>query len=501
MTIRLDGHGLTPAALAEIADGAPVSLSQNALDRMARTRGALLAALADGAPIYGVTTGLGNRVTDPLPDDARDTMAADTIRTRAHAAGPPMSARWSRAGLAVRLNTFLGGGAGVDPALARSIAAVLNAGLAPVIPTTGSVGAADLMWGGMLGLALIGEGQMHTETGIQPAAEALASARLDRYTPGPREGLALVSHSCISGAIAALAAHRLSRAMNAAQAAAALSMEAFRSNLSPLDPEVLQLRPQAGQIKAAGQLRTLLKGSTLRDGGGRRLQDPLSLRNVAQIHGAAMFQVETLTTAATDEINGATDNPVVVGDRVAPSGGYLAPHLAISAVATAHACAHLAACQAARCGKHLIERLSGLPAGLGSGRADDPGLAPVMKTAEALAAEIFHLAQSPTIYPSGGADGVEDVVTHAAVSIKALHEIADRLCALSAIELIIADRALEMRAPTVIAPALDRLHRRVRATAPASHGSQAAVIAALSDALAAGTLIEDGAGSGEEAGR
>ena len=472
-TVLLTGADLTPAEVAAVAAGATIRLAPEGLERMRRCRALLEAALAEDRPIYGVTTGLGPRVVERLDPEARQRMSLNTVRGRAHSVGRPLDPALVRAAMCVRANTLLIGAAGARPEMAELIAACLDAELTPVLRATGSVGAADLTWGGSFGLGLIGEGEMATPEGVRPAGEALAAAGLSPYVPAPREGLALVSHSSPTAGIAAVGAERARRALETAQTAAALCLEGFRANLAPLDPRALALRPQPGQIEAAAGLMRRLEGSALtRPGAARRVQDPLSLRCVAQIHGAAAAALATARAAVTAEINGASDNPAVIEEtgEIVGHGGFFTPYLGVALGALAQACVHLSAAQVARMEKMLTGRFTELRSGLGAGDDWCAGFGPAMKSAEALAAEIVQLAQPAPVYPGGAADGVEDVVAHAALPAKALLGIVERLDRLAALELMVGAQAVELRRPAAdgetVAPRVAAAIARVRETVP-----------------------------------
>lgn len=496
-SILLTGADLTPRGVAAVARGAGVRLAAEGLKRMRRCHLLLEAAIAEERPIYGVTTGLGPRVTERLSAEAQRRFSRDTIRGRAQSAGRPLDPALVRAAMCVRANTLLIGAAGARPALAELIAACLAAGLTPVVRETGSVGAADVVWGGSLGLGLIGEGEMVTPDGIRPAAEALRRAGLAPYVPGPREGLALVSNSAFTAAIAAVGLARALSAFDSAQTAAALCLEGFRANLSPLDRRTLMLRPQPGQVDAAAGLMLRLEGSALtRPGAARRLQDPLSLRCIAQVHGAASAALEAARQAVLPEINGASDSPAVLEGtgEIVSHGGFLTPHLGNALTALARSLAQLAATQAARIDTMLTARLTGLPGGLSPG--DGAGLGPCAVTAAALAGEIAHLAQPAPFHPVPGADGVEDIATHSPVLAKVLHEIVDRLQRLVAIELMVGAQAIELRRPESVPHRLAAAMARLRRTVPRASGDRPLGdgIAALAARVAAGDfeLPEDG---------
>jgi len=437
--IELNGETLKLAQVQAIADGANISLNPSGLARMAEARKLIDAAVRDRTPVYGVTTGLGPRVVEALNEDEISAFALSAVRGRAHSAGDDLPEAACRAAIGVRINTLLTGAAGARPEMAEHLAACLNAGLSPVIRGVGSIGAADLMWGGDFGLALIGEGRMWRAGEVLAATDALAGAGLAPFIPAPREGLALVSHSSPSAAIAALGVGALSSLYDSADTATALTLEGFRANLSAFDLDLLALRPQAGQVEASIRIMRLLKGSPLqKEGAARRLQDPLSIRNIPQVHGAFLAALKVAEEAVAAEINGASDNPGVLIDRgeIASHGGYLAPHL-------------------------VAGRFTELPNGLTSSGATGAGLGPLMKTVEALFAEISHAAMPAPIYPSFSADGLEDVACHTAISAKALNRIADHWRRLIAIEMIVAAQAIDLR-DIDIAPALVDARSTVR---------------------------------------
>jgi len=220
-------------------------------------------------------------------------------------------------------------------------------------------------------------------------------------------------------------------------------------------------------------LRSRLHGSALfQPGEARRLQDPLSIRNIAQVHGTVQAMLDVSLNALTAEINGASDSPAVLieSSEILSNGGYLPPLLSVTLNALSQAFVHLAALQVARISKLLFKRFSGLSDGLSFAGAEGAGLGPVMKTAESLFAEISHLSNPPPIYPGMSADGLEDVVTHASIPAKNLFSIAMRLRQLSAIESIVAAQAIDLRElSNPIASALLPVYKEIRSvSAPLS---------------------------------
>jgi histidine ammonia-lyase len=486
----LDGASLEAEGLVNAAgSGGQISIAPAGLDAMAAARNVILQAIAERTPIYGVTTGLGSRAGEALSLAELSDFSMQTLRGRAHASGPPLPAAIVRAAMIVRLNSLLSGAAGASPEMAHGLAAAVNANVTPVVGSIGSVGASDLLLGATMGLALCGEGTMIDAAGhLAPAADVLARAGLSPLRPGPRDGLALCSHDAFSAASAAFALVAARRVIAAVEMATALSFEAFRANVSPLRKDVLALRPQPGEDTAGANLRRWLEGSSLmQTGAARRLQDPLSLRNAVQGHGAAHHFNDVLERIVTVQINGAPDNPVVLVEtgEVVSSGNFLTPHLTVALEAASRALCMVATLETARIARLLSERFSGLAMFLSPGSASPNGFAPLLKIAESLLSAMTARAAPSAIWPSASADAVEDAMTQslqAAQNLAAVVEGLERICA---VELMVAAQAIELRgtAGDLAAP-LAAVLAHIRSISPALRHDRA--LGAELDGLAAG---------------
>jgi histidine ammonia-lyase len=468
--LPLNGETLGAAELAAVARGGrAVAIAPEAEARLAAGRRVVEAVIARNEPVYGLTRGLGPQVTHAL---SREDMAAFSLRTlrgRAHAVGPRLPRDQVRAVMAVRLNGLLKGGAGITPATAALLAQLLNRGLHPQIPSIGSVGASDLCVLAHLGLALIGEGEIESGGRILPADEALAAAGLAPAVLGPKDGIALCSASSLSAGLGGLALHDAGELWRLAQLAAAATLEAFRGNLTPHDPQATAARPAPGQVEASAHLLAILAGSALTDSAqARRLQDPLSLRTVGPLHGSLLSAIRFLAPAVLAEVNGAGDNPLVVIEdgRLISTANFHTPALALALETLAQAVAQAASGAVARTGKLLTPAVSELPLGLSRRGPGNSGLAPFLKIAQSLLQEIRQLAQpAPSdLRPAG--DGVEDEITAAPQAAKKLTEALWRLRLVLGIELIVAAQAMELRggeAAPIVAAAIAAL-REVVAT-------------------------------------
>ncbi len=449
--MELTGEPLTPDALTAIArHRLPVRIADDARRRMQTSADVVARAAESDTPVYGLTTGLGHRVVDRVDGHAAAAFSLRTLRGRAMSVGERLPAEVSRAAMAARANGLCAGGAGTTVAIADGLAALLNAGVHPCIPRFGSVGASDLCMLAHVGLTLIGEGEAELDGQVLDSGEALDRAGLEPVRLGAKDGLAICSSSAVSAGVAALALVDAASCLEALQVAAALSMEGFRANLSPLDPRVVQARPAPGQAWSADGLRGLLAGGALtHPGAARRLQDPLSLRCVSQVHGSLHVALDLLAAAVAPELGGAADNPLVLpdDDEILSTGNFHVPALAMALDATAIAVSQVAALSCERQARLKTERLSGLPTGLSAAAADGQmrsGLSPLTRTAQALALEIRHLAGPLSILPTVAADSVEDDSTGAAPAALRVREQIERLWPLVAIELIVAAQAVDL---------------------------------------------------------
>ncbi|HYC88086.1 MAG TPA: histidine ammonia-lyase [Thermoanaerobaculia bacterium] len=343
--ILLDGNSLTIEQLVQIArENAPVERDPSTHAAVARSE-ALIAqvvenyrrAYAEGkaAPSeYGVTTGFGEFKDKPIAPDDLEQLQRNLLLSHSVGVGdnsdpddltnyyPPEVVRGA---LATRLNAFLRGHSGVRAKLVEIVEAMLNRGVIPLVPLRGSVGASgDLCPLSHLFVTLLGEGRFYMlEDGLKPVlrpATELPSVlgfTAEEMKPTFKEGLGLVNGANFSAAMLALAVHDAERLADAADAAAALSLEAMAGSMRAFDPKVHEERGHPGQIASAARIRELLAGSRLVERAGA-VQDAYSLRCAPQVHGATRDTIRFVRTTAEHELNAATDNPLFFPDEGDP---------------------------------------------------------------------------------------------------------------------------------------------------------------------------------------
>ncbi len=488
--------GVGPVTTADVVavarHGARVALAPDALDAVAAGRAVIDALAADTQPHYGVSTGFGALATRSIPAERRTDLQRSLIRSHAAGTGPEVEREVVRALMLLRLSTLATGRTGVRPATAQAYAAMLDAGITPVVREFGSLGCSgDLAPLAHCALALMGEGDVRDATGtLRPAADALADAGLTPVVLAEKEGLALVNGTDGMLGQLVLALHDLDRLLATADVAAALSVESLLGTDAVFADDLQALRPHPGQAAAAAHLRTLLRGSGImashRGPGCTRVQDAYSLRCAPQVHGAARDTVEHARTVATRELAAAVDNPVVTPDgRVESNGnfhgapvGYVLDFLAI-------AVADVASMSERRTDRFLdVSRSHGLPAFLAHDPGVDSGLMIAQYTAAGLVSDLKRLAVPASVDSIPSSAMQEDHVSMGWHAARKLRRAVDGLGRVLAIEVLTATRALDLRAPLVPALATGAVRDLLRARGVAGPGPDTSLAPDL-DAVAA----------------
>src|SRR3954466_15395575 len=274
-------------------DGAAVRLADEALAEIARSREVVDSLAKDNRPHYGISTGFGALATTHIPLERRAQLQRSLIRSHAAGSGPEVEREVVRALMLLRLSTLATGRTGVRVETAQAYAALLDAGITPVVHEYGSLGCSgDLAPLSAVALAVMGEGTVRDAAGVlRPAAEALAGAGIAPVELAEKEGLALVNGTDGMLGMLVLALADLRRLLTTADVAAAMSVEALLGTDAVFAADLQALRPHPGQAAAAANLRALLAGSGVmashRGPECTRVQDAYSLRCAPQVHGAA----------------------------------------------------------------------------------------------------------------------------------------------------------------------------------------------------------------------
>lgn len=472
-TISLDGRSLTIADVHAVADGgARVELDRSARAGMTSTREIVERLATAGEAVYGVTTGFGKLSDVAIPPDRLAELQVNLVRSHAAGVGPRLAEREARAMMLLRANVLAKGFSGSRPELAELLAGMLNAGLYPLVPEQGSVGASgDLAPLAALALTLIGEGELAKGDHVGPAAGMLSAAGLQPVVLGPKEGISLINGTQAHTGVAALAAVEARRLWITAHVAGAMTLEGLMGTPTAFDPRIHDARGQEGQATSAALLLRLLADSEIREShrtGDPRVQDAYALRCMPQVHGPVLDALRFCEGMIGRELNAATDNPLVFEDGTMLSGGnFHGQAVATSLDFMAIVLTNLAAMSERRIDRLVHPDLNhGLPPFLSPDAGVNSGFMMAQVTAAALTSEckvLSHPASVDTIPTDGNK---EDVVPMAMGAASKLRRVVHNVRHVLAIELMCAAQALDYRLPLRAGVGAADGFARVRALVP-----------------------------------
>jgi len=425
-----------------------VELDPDVRARVAAARAVVLRLAKGDTAIYGVNSALGANTGQRLAAADLAEYQLRAVRARAVAAGERYDASSVRAMMMARVAGMAAGGSGVSPEVLDALVAMLNHRVHPAVPRHGSIGVADLPQLSHLALPLTGEGEAEFDGTMLSGAEALRRAGLSPVVLGPKDGLALISANAATIGRAALVIDASMALGRAWRSAIALSLEAFRANLSPLDERAVNARAAAGQIECAAQLRALLGDSALlKPGAARRVQDPLSFRVVAQVHGALQASLAAAVEQVEVELNSASESPLVIttDEAMLSNGNFHVPALALAFDTAAIAFAQASSLAAQRVMRFMSPAFTDLPLQLTPHGPAHSGFATLQKTLTALWSEIRLRANPGSLDFFPVSEGVEDHATMALGTVEKLAELIERVRYVIAIELLVAAQAIDLR--------------------------------------------------------
>jgi histidine ammonia-lyase len=502
--VVLDGGPLAVSDVVAVArSGAGVRLGPGGRERLARSRARLEGALSRHEPIYGVNTGFGSLSRQRIAEDELGEVQHNLLRSHAAGVGDPLPPDVVRAMLLLLAASLCRGHSGARPELADAIVALLNAGITPVVPETGSVGASgDLAPLAHASLALIGEGRVDFEgsAGWTPPTPSPAPA-CSPVELTAKEGLALINGTHLMAASAALLLYDIDHLLGACVTACAMSIDACRASHAFLDPRVHEVRRQRGQIRVAAALRDLLFGSEIRDShrtDDPRVQDPYSLRCAPQVLGAALDAIGGVRRAVVLELGAVTDNPLVFEGTdgrdvdVLSAGNFHGMPLAIPLDALAVAIAHVAGISERRI--YLMLAAQDPEAHLTAYLSPKPGLHSgymiAQYTAAACCNEIIQLAGPASVANIPTSAGMEDYNSFGPASAKKARRALDLAESVVAIELMCATQALEAHRPLKSGAGVEAARGAVRTVVEPllADRSPSPDIAAVTELIRAGTF-------------
>ncbi len=500
----LKGHGLSLEDFVAVASqNRPIALGDEAQEQVRRARQVVESRLEEPRSFYGINTGFGALANVKIDADKLEQLQVNLIRSHACGVGEPLSVEIVRGVLALRIQTMLRGNSGVRLETIQLMADFLNRGITPVVPCQGSVGACgDLAPLAHIALALIGEGEVWFEGKRQSSAQVLQRCGLQALQPGPKEGLSLINGTQVMTASGLMACSRIAHLLRAADAAAAMTLDAVKGTPVAFSAEIHEVRNQPYQAEVARSVRELLKDDPIVNSHSscEKVQDPYSIRCVPQVHGAVRHAHSHALGVLVGEANSSTDNPLVFVDSDAIlSGGNF--HGAPVSYVLDYLCftlTDLGSISERRIEKLVNPHMSGLPPFLTSDSGLNSGHMITHVVAAALTNENKVLSTPASCDSIPTSAEQEDHVSMGMTGASKLGRVVENVAHILAIELIAAAQGLEFHKPLEPSRGLGAVYRYVRSKSPAMpvDRSLSTEMKALKEGLLAGELsaVLEGAG-------
>jgi histidine ammonia-lyase len=473
-TIELNGNDLTFDQLYAVAlQDAKVLLARIACEKMDASRAVVDKLIASGKTAYGINTGFGKLASVRISAEQVRQLQVNLVRSHCCGVGEPLSKSETRAITVLRANALAKGLSGVKPATVETLCAMLNAGVHPLIPSQGSVGASgDLAPLAHLAQVVIGEGQAEFHGEILSGGEALKRAKITPVRLDAKEGLSLLNGTQGMLALLSLALHHAEALADTADVAAALSLDALRGSPGAFDSRIMHARAYPGAARTARNLALLNEGSEIRESHratekDTRVQDAYSLRCTPQVHGAVRDSLSQARDMAQVELNSATDNPLVFinekgeGDIIS-GGNFHGQPLAMAADQIAIAIATLAGIAERRIEQMTNPMTSLLPAFLTPEPGLNSGFMIAQVTAAALASENKALATPHSVDSISTSGNQEDYVSMGMSGARRLERMLQNLQYILSIELLCACQGIDLLAPLQTGPLAKQAYDAIR---------------------------------------
>lgn len=448
------------------------------------------------SPVYGVNTGFGKLANTRI--DAKDTkqLQRNLILSHCCGVGEPLPDDVVRLIMVLKLNSLARGASGVRWVLIEHLQAMFNAGMYPVIPSQGSVGASgDLAPLAHLTAAMMGEGDVRVKGDVLPAKAAFIEAGLKPLVLAAKEGLGMINGTQVSTALALAGLFNAWNLVTTALVTGAMASDAMMASTAPFRSEIHALRGHPGQIAVGASLRALLAGSEIREShreDDTRVQDPYCMRCQPQVMGACVDLLRHVAQVLEIEANAVTDNPLVVVEEesILSGGNFHAEPVAFAADQIALAIAETGSITERRIATMVDPSLNyGLPAFLSPAPGLNSGFMVAEVTAAALMAENKQKAMPCSVDSTPTSANQEDHVSMACHAARRLGPMNQNLATIIGIELLVSAQGIGFRAPLSTSEVLDRTIAELREKVPALNQDRYMA----TDIAAAANLVEEGA--------
>ena len=400
--------------------------------------------------VYGINTGFGPLCETKISEEETAKLQENLIISHSVGVGNPIAKDISKIMMVCKIHALSKGFSGISLDVVERLILMLEKDIIPVVPEQGSVGASgDLAPLAHMVLPLLGLGKVWEGDAIVETRKSLEKHQLKPLQLQAKEGLALINGTQFILAHAIFGLEKFEYLLNLADLAAAFSIEAYQGSASPFKKELHEIRPYKGSKLVADRMLKLLKNSEnleYHENCGR-VQDPYSMRCVPQVHGASRNAFEHLREMAEIELNSVTDNPIVISDEEAISGGNFHGQLMAMPLDYATLAVSELGNISDRRSYLLLEGKYGLPKLLIESSGLNSGFMIPQYTTAALVTENKTLCFPASADSVPTSLGQEDHVSMGSISGRKFNQVLRNVENILAIELMFAAQGIEFRRP------------------------------------------------------
>ncbi len=461
MTIFQINSTLTLADISSIIkEKKHIALSAEARQRIADCRAYLDKKMeAKDAVFYGINTGFGSLCNTQISSDELELLQYNLLRSHACGTGDYVPQEIVKLMLLLKVQSLSYGNSGVQVETVERLIEFFNNDILPVVYEQGSLGASgDLAPLAHLCLPLFGEGKYWRLEDGSWRIEDASTIKLQPIKLKSKEGLALINGTQFMLSYSVWCVLKAQQLLKHADSIAAISIDAFDAKLEPFSPQLHAVRPHAGQIQTALNIRTLLADSEICKQAKVQVQDPYAFRCIPQVHGASKDSVQYISTVVSTEMNSVTDNPniFVEDDLILSGGNFHGQPLALVLDFLAIAIAELGSISERRT-YQLISGLRGLPPFLATDAGLNSGMMIPQYTAASIVSQSKQLCTPASVDSIVSSNGQEDHVSMGANAATKCLRVMKNTERVLAIELLNATQALEFRRPMKSSTAVETM--------------------------------------------
>jgi histidine ammonia-lyase len=419
-------------------------------------------------PIYGINTGFGSLCNIRISPEDLSQLQENLVKSHACGTGDEVKMPVVKLMLLLKIHALSLGKSGVQVATVQRLIDFYNNDVMPVIYELGSLGASgDLAPLAHLVLPLIGLGEVNFAGKRMPSAVLKEMFGWEPLVLQSKEGLALLNGTQFMSAHGVHLVMKAIKLLRLADITGTLSLEAYNGRIDPFLAPIHAVRPHAGQIETAANLRKLLEGSNLISKTGKAIQDPYSFRCIPQVHGAVKDTVKYVSGIVLTEINSVTDNPTIFPeeDLILSGGNFHGEPLAFALDFISIALAELGNIAERRLYR-LIAGQRGLPEFLVANPGLNSGFMIPQYAAASIVSQNKQLCTPCSVDSITSSNEQEDHVSMGANAATKALRVVNNLERILAIELMASAQALEFRRPGKTSAFLESLLAEYRKSVP-----------------------------------